>query len=150
MNLAGRGGDRVRIDVAGYRFPDAAGGTDANWLTIALEASVGGRSWQVLDPSLTTDEVAGLAAWLDALAAGEDVSREIGFIEPSLSFRVAGRRGNDVVLHAGFALECRPPWARESTCPGNAAVRAELAVPPEALREAAASLRAALERFPAR
>ena len=112
MRLAGESGDRLEVELIGYQFGTATptDAWDANWLQVRIEAEVAGRRWEATDPCLLTDKVARLSGWLAALAEGVEVA-PIDFIEPNLSFEVAGRSGEQVHVRAWFELELRPAWA---------------------------------------
>src|SRR5205085_2191673 len=88
-------------------------------------------------------EVAQLADWLEAIAAGTEPGPWCGFIEPNLSFEVAGG-GEARVLRVSFAAESRPPWAKS----GSAQV--EFPVTGLDLGSAVVSLRQQLQQWPER
>jgi hypothetical protein len=146
--LAGDSGDRLELDLLGYEFGSATDACDANWLHVRVEAEVAGRRWEATDPCLRTDEVSRLANWLASLAAGVEVT-PIDFLEPNVSFEVAGRSGEEVHVLAWFELEFRPAWAASDTA-GERDFAAELLVASDHLARAAADLREQLLRFPPR
>src|SRR5262245_17587543 len=99
------------LRIAGYQFPDdATSDYDSNWLVVEGSVRHPRGGWLFRDPSLLTYEVARLADWLEAVAAGAESQPWCGFIEPNLSFEVAGE-GATRVLRVAFAVEALPPWA---------------------------------------
>ena len=95
-----------RLTIAGYQFDWASNYHDANWLRIHGDCAIDGRQWSFTDPCLETDDVARLADWLDALAAGNYAKRFCGFIEPNLDFILT----DDNAICITFAAESTPPW----------------------------------------
>jgi hypothetical protein len=135
----------IELRIVGYQFPgNATGEYDSNWLIVegAIRHPRGG--WQFRDPSLLTYEVARLADWLEAVAAGNESRPWCGFIEPNLSFDVTGE-GASRVLRLSFGCEALPPWAVSGE-----EVAVEFPVTGLDLVGAVASLRGQLEKFPQR
>jgi hypothetical protein len=144
MRLSGRD---VLFDLrfAGYQFPgDATSEYDSNWLVVEGVVRHPRGDWRFRDPCLLTYEVARLADWLEAVGAGTEPESWCGFIEPNLSFEVAGK-DLERVLRVSFAIEARPRWA---TADEEVAVEFPLATLD--LGPAVATLRAQLREFPQR
>lgn len=118
------------------------------WLQVRVQAEVDGRGWEATDPCLLTNEVSRLADWLACLADGVDVI-PVDFLEPNLSFEVAGRGGEQIHVRAWFELELRPAWAASDTA-GERDFAADLVVTSDQLTRVAADLREQLRRFPPR
>jgi hypothetical protein len=98
------------LTILGYQYPDAAGEPyDANWLSIHVEAAGPGGAWTGTDPCLLTYEAARLAAWMEAVAAGQKASPAISFLEPVLLFRlIDGEQGRTLRVHFGNLIN--PSW----------------------------------------
>jgi hypothetical protein len=145
--LEGESGDRLQLELLGYQFPTLADEPDdSNWLNVRVSARNGGGAWSGTEPVLQTGEVAKLADWLDAVAAGTESEHVLGFRKPNLSFE---HGGEPVRLRAWFELESRPEWAPAAEA-GEHDLCVELDVDPDDVRAAAASLRSQLGRFPSR
>jgi hypothetical protein len=143
MRLAGRD-VRFELRIAGYQFPgDATSDYDSNWLIVEGAAQHPRGDWTFRDSSLLTYEVARLADWLEAVAAGTEPEPWCGFIEPNLSFEVVGGVGRE--LRVSFAIEARPQWAKSGED-----VSVEFPLATLDLVSAAASLRRQLREFPQR
>jgi hypothetical protein len=144
MRLAARD-TRFELRVVGYQFPgNATAEYDSNWLVIEGAVRHPRGDWRFRDPSLLTYEVARLADWLEAVASGTEPRPWCGFIEPNLSFDVAGE-GVARVLRVSFGCESLPPWAARGE-----EVAVEFPVAGLDLGAAAASLRGQLGEFPQR
>jgi hypothetical protein len=144
MRLAGRDA-RFELRIAGYQFPgDATSDYDSNWLVVEGSVRHLRGKWRFRDPCLLTYEVARLAGWLEAVAAGTEPEPWCGFIEPNLSFEVAGA-GLGRMLRVSFALEARPRWAG-----ADEDVSVEFPLSTLDLGPAVASLRAQLREYPQR
>ena len=145
-----RTSDAFRLTITNYQFPeDNAGGTDANWLMIQIDATIDRRSWTVIDPCLLTSEVQRLADWLRGLA-DTDVSRsQCRFIEPCLSFMLETVDDKNGVLRVYFELEARPPWAK-ATSAGREDLWIDFRLDEIDVKQAAADLYQQLSRYPIR
>lgn len=136
------GNAAFELRIAGYEFPDNT--TDSvDWLVIEGFVRHPRGTWQFRHPSLLTSEAARLADWLEAVAAGTEPEPWCAFIEPNLSFEVAGE-GPARVLRVSFAAESRPLWVKT----GSAQV--EFPVAELDLVSVVASLRQQLQRWPER
>lgn len=144
MRLSGRD-VRFELWIAGYQFPgDATSYYDSNWLIVEGAVRHPRGDWRFRDPCLLTFEVARLVDWLETVAAGTELQPWCRFIEPNLSFKVAGTDAGRV-LRVSFAIEARPGWAASDE---DVAVEFPLATMD--LGPAVASLRAQLREFPQR
>jgi hypothetical protein len=155
MRLDDPKGQSLQLDVVGYQFPhprsrDDGFDFDANWLVINGVANDGGREWRFRDPCLLTTEGRALAAWLDAASNGRVELDATSFLEPNLEFRRVSAPVDPPVIRVTFRLEARPPWARGGQVEDWDSTWLEIAVPADALRNAAQELRSALESFPER
>jgi hypothetical protein len=98
---------------------------------------------------LLTEEVEHLAAWLDAVAAGDTSANECGFTEPNLHFVVGSDTSGRGVLRVYFELESRPSWDR-ATAAGRKDLWLEFPLDELDLRKAASDLLQQSVRFPVR
>lgn len=92
-----------------------------DWLKVRGEIKTPDGDWTFTDESLTVDEVALLASWLHAVAAGLPPP-ELHFIEPNFRFSIAcaSCEGSDRSAHSNpgrliplritFRGEVAPPW----------------------------------------
>ena len=142
--LEGPGGARLELSLVGYQFPEIEDDRwDANWLVVRIAAIDDPDSWTAEDPCLLTWEVDALADWLDAVAAASSPVARLEFVEPNLVFERIEENGAGV--RVWFDLEFRPSGISE-----DEDLLIDFPVTPDALRAAAASLRAQRERFPVR
>jgi hypothetical protein len=112
MNLIGKEGEELHLEVLGYQFPENTDDEwDSEWLIIAGDVSCARGGWKFRDPCLCTFELQALAAWLRDVRIGGP-EREIGFVEPNLRFEHIEGSAGDFLLVA-FSQECSPPWATE-------------------------------------
>jgi hypothetical protein len=147
MRLVGANGDQVELDIAGYQFPDIADEQwDSNWLNITTTATVDHRS---CDPSLLTMEVEELARWLESVADGKEVDRELEFMEPNLAFQLDEISGAEIHLRVWFEYESRPVWKADSVADA-CDLAATLSLTAPKVRRAVEDLRRQLARFPTR
>lgn len=146
MHLTGTDKQSFRLEIVGYQFPLAKSPDDSNWLQIAIDVTHPRGSWSNVDPSLLTHEVARLAGWLDAVAAGEGDEEE-GFLEPNLSFRVVNEAKR--LLRVYFELDSRPHWGSSRTV-GDDDLFVTFRISEVDLTAAARSLREQLSRYPQR
>src|SRR5258708_6660247 len=162
MRLEGSDGvSALELTIAGYEFPDDLSDRDtANWLEFDLRVRTPHGQGTSRVGCMHTWDVSELADYLDALGARRFWLRGVPvplFPEPNLqlgcSVLLAALRPHRVTLHVSFILERPGEWqmddapAAEST---HYIGKMDLKVPRVALREAAASLRAELRRFPVR
>lgn len=111
MVLTGRN-DAVELRVDGYEFPDIENDEwDSNWLNVRTSVEMERGTWSSLNPSLLTHDVSELADWLNGIAEGRDVDRELDFLDPNLAFELWEGGSYLVTLRVYFELESRPPWA---------------------------------------
>jgi hypothetical protein len=145
MLLKGSDGTHFGLRILGYQFPE--GGDSANWLNIEIDAAFPAGQWKAVDPALETFEVAKLARWFEALAAGEPADDEMYFLEPNLEFKAIHRTGAHTVVRVQVEGELRPSWAPRRKVND---LSADFALDSDALRAAATSLRQQLQLFPSR
>lgn len=132
------GPERFALKIAAYQFP---GARDDDWLVIVGEVRLASGEWSFRDPSLTTFEIARLADWLEALAAGVPTQDWVDIVEPNINFT----RTSPTTIRVSFWIECAPDWAKAG------GVRPGLTLPiDDRLAVAAAQLRAQLVHFPHR
>lgn len=147
MRLDDGKGTRLALDVVGYQFPEIRDhDTDSNWLMIAADVETPVGSWKALHACLLTWEVGWLAMWLDNVASGKRQSHDDYFLEPNLEFEHRGTTEGGATLRVLFSHGLRPPWLERA----YEEQVVDLTVSPAQLRQAAASLRDDLNRFPPR
>jgi hypothetical protein len=120
-----------------------------NWLIIPTTATVDRRSWTSRNPSLLTVEVEELARWLEAVADGKEVDRELEFMEPNPAFQLDEISGAEIHLRVWFECESRPVWKPDSVADARN-LAAILSLTALKVRRAAEDLRHQLARFPTR
>ncbi|MEX1171849.1 MAG: hypothetical protein WEG56_04460 [Chloroflexota bacterium] len=165
MRLEGRSRQILELHVVGYEFQGVAGRAllalgklgvlralgfdhDANWLMVQGHASDGEREWDFRAPCMLTTEAAELAEWLEEAARGSQDLGPTDFTEPNLEFRRTSAPPDPPVVRVTFRLEARPPWAPDITQDEWDGVWLEFETSPDDLRNAAAQLRAALDKYP--
>lgn len=129
----------------GYQFP-AIG--DDNWLMIWMRVDSPEGTWSLIDPMLETRDLPLIADWLESIAFGESVSRQLRFTEPHLVFQLVRRRPNGARLWVIFDQEARPPWAPGLTSREGEEPFITLELSGEELRDAAKSMRATAAEWP--
>jgi hypothetical protein len=140
----------LELTFVGYQFPHLATVPwDSNWLNVRVRARHPRGDWTAQDPCLLTYDVAGLADWLEAVAAGREEDAEHGFMEPSLFFRSAVDPDGNRFVRVYFELGLRPTWAPFDGAPMED-LYLDFPAEPRQLTEAARSLREQLGRYPQR
>lgn len=139
------------LTILGYQFPDAEGETyDANWLRIHIDVSGPAGDWSATDPALLTYEVAKLADWLEAQAAGTAKIPAISFLEPMLLFRIVEKSSvGEPALRVHFGGFVRPSWSAEGSA-GQENLWLDFPLSQIDLAAAARELRVELKRYPQR
>jgi len=145
MLLKGSEGTHFGLRIVGYQFP--RGGDSANWLNVEIDAAFPAGQWKAVDPALETFDVAKLADWFEALAAGEPTDDEMYFVEPNLVFKSLHRTSAQTVVRVQVEGELRPSWAPHHKVKD---LSADFSLGSDALRAAANSLRQQLHLFPPR
>src|SRR6476646_9182290 len=111
MRLVGSNG-ALELTLVGYQFPHfATVPWDSNWLNVRVRVQHPRGDWTAQDPCLLTYDVAGLADWLEAVAAGREEDPDHGFMEPNLFFRSGRDADEHRFVRVYFELELRPTWA---------------------------------------
>ena len=148
MKLRGTDGTQFELEVVGYEFPEIDPDpheVDANWLNIRLSVRGPDLSWAEITPCLDTWEVADLAQWFEAIAAGNAVDCDALFTEPTVRFALL--EDDPKKLRVYFW----PGWApSDGASTEDEDVFIDCHASAEALHTAAASLRAQLKKFPIR
>ncbi len=149
MLLQGPDNTEFELKVVGYEFPGIKDTVyDSDWLKIAIRVKIPRGPWTSTNAYLLTWEVARLADWFCSIADRTPADSAMDFIEPNLRFELLPD-AKAQILRVYFELEARPPWAR-STVAGLDDLWADLYASPGGVKNAAASLRADLQRFPPR
>ena len=134
----------LSISVERYQFPEIINDEwDSNWLIIAGNAELDGKSWTFRDPCLTTFELEHLANCLDQVFLSEAESAYCGFTEPNLDFE----RLSEQEVRIAFSLEALPPGCERDGDFGEIGFNIPIN---DQLPAAAKSLRALLDQFPVR
>ena len=132
------------LTIVDYQFPEIVDGEyDSNWLRIEVAVTAQQGSWRFCQPCLLVWEAGAIPDYLDQLVAGVAPERELAFTEPVLVF--ANNSKNELKLT--FGDKAIPPWFEDDE--GNL-FSLEFSLSAESLRDAAASLRKQLARFPQR
>lgn len=141
---------RFEMTVIGYQFPEILDEEyDSNWLIIEIRASSLEGSWSISNPCMLTIELADLADWLDDVANGNGtINTRLDFFEPCLCFEVTGLEPKKLCVHLNEEL--KPVSLRDNDSKRDTAICIEFKVTPQALKDAAASLRSYLRFFPIR
>lgn len=71
LNWRGRDGGRIELAIAGYQFPEAADGHDANWLWVELAAESRFARWSTRSPCILTWELDALLSWMADIETDE-------------------------------------------------------------------------------
>ena len=149
MRLVGHDGI-IELSLVGYQFPHLATVPwDSNWLNVRVRVRHPRGDWTAQDPCLLTYDVAGLADWLDAVAAGREEDTEHGFMEPNLYFRSVTDPDGNRFVRVYFELELRPTWAPFDGAPMED-LYLDFPAEPSQLTKAAQSLREQLAHYPQR
>jgi hypothetical protein len=158
-------GQSIQLSPDGYQFPDLSrnrwDGWDENWLMVAGEVSQGlNKRWSFRDPILTAAEAVEIAPWLRHAAEGSipvthqdsngRVSPDLYFVEPNVSFSVAGRSDSSVQVRVHFSQESAPPWLDWEERIDNYSFFVELFVSSRELEAAADVWDQELKAFPDR
>jgi hypothetical protein len=129
--------------VLNYEFPQISDDEwDSNWLLVRMEGRQPRNSWTQVSSCLLTWDLQALAEWFDVMAEGREPP-SLRFTEPVLNFVAGGHVDGRAKIVVEVVLE--PPVRSR---PED--VELPLFIEREQLREAAASLRRAAERFPVR
>ncbi len=148
MELRGREGNQVTLSLVGYQFPDeAVDPWESNALLVSVRVVSPQGTWEVVDPCLTTWEVAALASWLTAFVVTGD-RRPTSVSAPNVTMSARPVTGSTITLTACFELEQRPPWLASVGGDGELCVEVEVSTGDVIV--AAAALRGDLARFPQR
>jgi len=148
MLLRGNDTTEFELKVVGYQFPHLAHEQyDSDWLNIRIRVKLSQGTWTATDPSLLTWELVSLIEWLESIADSNRVDSEASFMEPNLRFELIEEEPKRLRIY--FELESRPSWAPHDGA-GMDDLWAEFEVEEEELRDAAASLREDLKRYPIR
>ena len=148
MIIHGINGETVEIRSAGYQFPGMdVGEYDANWLMIYLKVNGKERKWDALDPSLETMDLEAIIDWFERLSVGGKVKyRELGFMEPNLSFKILEENdAGELLIRIQFELELKPKDVVD-----DLEVYVDFLAGKEELMEIADEFRWELEKYPRR
>ena len=148
MILRGDDNTEFEMSVVGYQFPHLAHEQyDSDWLNVKIRVKLSQGTWTTTDPSLLTWELVSLTEWLESIADSKRVDSEESFMEPNLRFELIEEEPKRLRVY--FELESRPSWAPHDGA-GMGDLWAEFEVGEAELRDAVASLREDLKRYPIR
>jgi len=162
MEIRDVGGIRfLRLEPFSYQFAAVRGDPfDDNWLVVNGKARSDSEQWRFQEPCLLVGEALALSEWLRRVASGDaepmapdDAGRlrpTVEHVEPNVGFGLVRFAADLVVLRVFLWLESGPPSARTESRDPDMEWFMDLAVPPAALRAAAAAWDVELERFPQR
>jgi len=124
MRLDDGQGAIFELDIAGYQFESPNQGinspslafSDCNWLMVRGKIMIPppGKSWEFLDPCLSTAELESLAGWFAKIST-DPIPRVISFMEPNLKLSFLPRP--NPVIKIALSHECSSPWNKH-TFPG--------------------------------
>lgn len=145
-------GSYFRMQVLGYKYPDAEGEPyDANWLVIRVDAAGARGAWSVVDSCLLAHEIEYLADWFEAIRSGKQYSPALTFLEPALLFRCLDRGENEKVLRIHFGNLMHPVWTSDTMVSGqNPDICLDFPIADIDVAELERSLRDQLGKFPER
>ena len=147
--LVARSAHWFSLTPASYQFVDLRtqwNDDDANWLVVRLEAMLGGREWSAVDPALQTWDIAALASWCDAMAAGTLMAGNWwSGLEPNIRLEAGEASGGVRTLFVELAHQFGPP-----ALPIDQELREQMDVERTALESVAGDLRSELRPFPVR
>ena len=143
-----KGDYEVELRILGYQFPgDTAGDWDSNWLRVYVGVKAGTGKRESVDPTLTTWELARVAAWFEGLARGEAPhGMEMTFTEPDLSF---GLRNDAKERIKQVRIGLNRNWNLEGGM-GGGEIFLDIDADTEELLRISRGLNEELERFPER
>lgn len=101
---------RLVIHIRGYENPGAEHPSDANWLSVRLEADVDGFAADTA-AALTTQDLAELREGLSALLSGQTSDFTLQVDERQIELRIALNRTGHVML-SGVIAVVGPPTAK--------------------------------------
>jgi hypothetical protein len=124
MRLDDGQGTIFELDIAGYQFESPKQGvnspslafSDCNWLMVRGKIMMPppGKSWEFLDPCLSTAELESLADWFSKISSSP-IPRIISFMEPNL--RLSFSPLPSPVIKVTLSHESASPWNKH-TFPG--------------------------------
>ncbi len=150
--LSGPDTAALQLNSVGYQYPHTPHEWyDSDWLDREIRVIDRQGDWSSPDPIMLTWEVARLADWLDAIAGDRPARSRVSCVAPNLRFELTEYSSSQPMIGVCFEQGPRPPWdlSRFGFSGGDVA-SSELHPTADALRQAAADLRAQLQRFPIR
>lgn len=150
--LRGEGPDFVRLSVERYEF-GVSDAESADWLVARAHVAVGTEHADFTGPIFESADLARIAEFLEAAAAGRPAPHSCAFTEPNLRFVRSADAGTSVRIRVGFALEWALPWVTPTDvhpAAGDPCTWIDLDVTPESLRAAAATARELMTLWPSR
>lgn len=147
MVFSGINNQVVELEIINYQYPHITTPTDydSNWLNIQINAKTNYGHWNTVDPALLTWEVETLIKWLHNVADDKEVTLDLEFIEPNLSFYLTEKNEDFKRVKIQFDLESRPPFAKNEVV-----YYVEGSFKNEELRHMSAQLTTELLKFPVR
>jgi len=108
MKFTNKDQTSFELNILNYQFPEMETEEyDSNWLMVQIKVRHQKSEWQSVDPSLLTYEAKEIAEWLERIAKKESVKKQLGFIEPNLSFELLDDKK---YIRIYFELESRSSW----------------------------------------
>ncbi len=124
----------LEFSVVGYQFllEKEMDRFDANWLTVKILYTEDDRSVSWQDSCLLSDELADLAAWVEAALSEKETAFTSNFLEPYLEFSLRKTESLSVV-QIRFVYDAAEDWKEVSVAQNM--TREELCEMQEALRD---------------
>lgn len=103
-----------RFSITGYQFPGIESDTDGNWINVKYECFYRDNQFEVVDPSLLTNELKEIYNWFD-LKSKNQIPKytSLSFLEPNLEFILYGYNNNTIRYGIKLGLEAKPPFRIE-------------------------------------
>ena len=146
LSWTAEGGVRLGVRLADEGAARQALATEGEPLPVVLEAHFARGEWRAEGPGPTPDDVARLAAFLEALAQEAPSAAHVRMEEPTLRVEALGRAPGVARVRVFVEGELRPDWAPARGL-SERDLFADFLLTPEQLRTSAKTLRATLERL---
>ncbi len=108
-----------QFKIANYEFPDTNDRSyDGNWLMIDINVKKDDLKWSRRDPSILSWELKEIVEWFYDLSKDkEPEQKDLGFVEPNLSFKYKKNGNNKTKIFIYFWIELLPDnWDKKNKC----------------------------------
>lgn len=145
MKLTGPEGE-FELKILDYEHNDSPSFLDRNWLLVHLRAYYQGKEHTCTASLLSTWEIEMLLGWMQSVAANQELTPKVTFVEPSLSISNESANKNKYALRIKLAGEAAPAWYDDDSHPFWFLVKPD----PNELQGAIQDLKGQLKQFPVR